>query len=288
MGEGIPKVMEVGLDCLVDMEYPGRVIIVGRTEIGANVVAYGLSGRSAPSKARRLNSDMVFPTEDETFEEKGVSFVSIEVTDLKQLEEGDPALLVYDAIVLDKDTIVVSNGAQTNLIRATASAYRKLHGQDMPVHQILPVSFAEPFYVRTKDGRLIDLTCYEPDSISTPRISGVVRGDYAMLCVVKKGKDGSAQRNYYELELKKGQGKMIATYDGPNPPKPEPVPAFDGEPRDITFEGRTVIGAVEYNIADAVYDALGEFRVSAACMLFKEGWDKPEIGFKNLHGDGGE
>ena len=89
-----------GLAALRAMEYPGRVIVIGRSLGGEWLVGYAVTGRSPSSRARRLvvRSDSNLYTEP---------------IDPKLLASGNPALLVYPAIVRCKCGVVVSNGAQT-------------------------------------------------------------------------------------------------------------------------------------------------------------------------------
>jgi hypothetical protein len=51
---------------------------------------------------------------------------------------------------------------------------------------------------------------------------------------------------------------MIATYIGINQ---DPLPSFVGEPIDVKLKGDSE------DIAKAVYEALGQFRVSVACVF---------------------
>ncbi|MBR9691626.1 hypothetical protein GOV06_02470 [Candidatus Woesearchaeota archaeon] len=269
-----------GLEKLAEMEYPGRVIIIGRTKRGshaghsydgANVVAYGLSGRSESSQARKLKAT------------KDKKRISIDVTDPEQLAKGDPSLLVYDAIVKIGRTIIVSNGVQTNLIGDAADMYRRFMERELPIEDLLPMSFCEPHYMETKDGRTIDIACYEPDDPNfTPRICGVVQGDYAMLGVIKRDTNGEPLHCFYKFPLVEGQAKMIATYEGVNQ---NPLPAFTGEPRDIRLEVETVIPETQQDIANGIYEAMGKFAVSSACMLSKDDWEykKEQVAIKNLH-----
>lgn len=262
----------MGLEALTQMEYPGRVIIVGKNLFRENIIIYGLSGRSTSSQARRLK-----PSDDR-------NSVFIEVTDQEQLSKGDPALLVYDAVIHDRESglVVVSNGVQTNLIADTISSYRKTTGANMPLQNILPTAFAESHQMRTKDGREIDITSFEPDEPNfTPRISAVVqeKRDNAMLSINKRGKDGKLVRCFYDVNLEKGKGYMIATYNGENVAKGVPIPSFVGEPREVELV-ELYPDTVSY-----VYEALGQFRVGVALMAPYERDVVSRIWVKNLHGD---
>lgn len=254
--------MRDGLESISEMEYPGRLIILGRDKENEPVIVYGLSGRSDSSQARRLRQD------EET------DAVYIEVTDEKVLEQGDPALLVYDAITHEEEPnlTIVSNGAQTRLLRDIAVSYGVNNSHISP-EQLLSRAFRREHFMRTKDGRIIDLTKYEPDEPNyTPRVSGVFGEEGAVLSIAKKRGKG-VQRNFYEVPLRRKEGTMIATYDGPNE---EPLPSFEGEPRMVEFNMHN------REIAEAVYEAVGEFAVSVACFI-------PEYGMveiKNRHEEG--
>lgn len=267
--------MNTGKDDFSELEqmvYPGRFIIVGQSENKFPVVIYGLTGRSTSSKARRL----VCPIE-------GDLRIATEPTDPAELAKGDPALLLYDALVSDGTTTIVSNGAQTGLIQATIDAYRRT-GVNLPANLILPAAFSGHYrsnVMYTRDGRKIDLTVHEPDApIFTPRISAVMIGDYAMLSIARRDAHERPLMAYYEFRLNSGLGKLIATYDGPNPEKPIPVPSFKGEPREIGlgwFNNPT-------ETAQTVYEAMGDFAVSVAC--FSSVVVGSNIGIKNLHEKG--
>ena len=248
-----------GLEALEVMDYPGRLIIAGKDESGEDVVIYGLSGRSPSSQARRLKAN------------EGGTTIAIDVTDKEQLAKGNPALLVYNAIVKDPESgaIIVSNGAQTDLIVTNVGMVEPRHILD----KSLPYSFADRNLVEGTD---IDMSTYEPDGpIFTPRVSGIVFESNAMLAVVKRGYEGEPVKSFTQLPLEPGLGYMIATYDGANPEKPGIVPSFTGEPRVVKLTGEPE------DIANAVYAAIGEFAVSAACMTIDG-----RYAIKNLHGDG--
>lgn len=232
------------LSALYGMEYPGRVIIIGQSDQGVDLVAYGLSGRSDSSKARRLVEN--------------AGDISIDVTDKTQLEKGDPALLVYNAVVQTGSTTIVSNGAQTDEILKIANAYELAHNGKIPIELLLPLTFSRTHNMQTKDGREIDTSLYEPDDPNfTPRVSGVVQGDAAMLSVLKRDANGERLANFYQFPLVKGEGKLIATYDGINQ---NPLPAYNGEPRAVGLHG-----TIE-EIATQMYDSMGEFKVSTAVV----------------------
>ena len=49
--------MAQGLEALIGMEYPGRVIVIGKSPQGDDVIMYAITGRSPSSQARRLEID---------------------------------------------------------------------------------------------------------------------------------------------------------------------------------------------------------------------------------------
>ena len=69
------------------MVYPGRIIIIGKSPAGEDVVMYAITGRSPSSQARMLLIDEV--------EKK----IFVKPTDEETLKTGNPDLLVYPAII---------------------------------------------------------------------------------------------------------------------------------------------------------------------------------------------
>jgi IMP cyclohydrolase len=220
------------LDSLKAMVYPGRLIIIGKDESGKNdVVVYAITGRSPSSQARKLE------LEDDAIWAKP--------TDKELIKKGNIDLLIYPAIFLSKG-IAVSNGKQTTDIKT--------------------------WLVQSQDA--VDVLAsamhkwdYEPDHPTfTPRISGCIQPHKkAALCIIKRGEDGSSIRNFFEVPLTPGMGKMISTYEGENR---DPLPAFIGEPVDIEIKSKKAD-----ELAEAVYSALEpeegreDFRVSVACVF---------------------
>jgi len=89
-----------GMEALSRMDYPGRVIILGKAPDGdIPFVVYCITGRSPSSQARRI----VF---------EGTRAM-VKPTDADVLAKGDPDLLLYAAIMISRG-IVVSNGRQTS------------------------------------------------------------------------------------------------------------------------------------------------------------------------------
>ncbi len=188
--------MANGFEVLSSMEYPGRLIIIGTSLAGDDVICYAITGRSAASQSRRI------------VKEKRNLYVR--PVDERVLQSGNPDLLVYPALMVGRGkAIAVSNGKQTEDITAQ---FKK---------------GASPIAVLANALAKWD---YEPDAPTyTPRISGCLT-TCAAISIVKRGIDGVTQRAYYEVPKQNGIGKFIATYSGQNA---EPLTSFTGEPIDI-------------------------------------------------------
>ena len=216
---------------LASMEYPGRLIALGISRAGDRAVTvYAITGRSPSSQARRLVA-----------RDGGVW---VEPTDEDVLKKGNVDLLVYPAVLFDGGGVAVSNGKQTGDIRA------RLAGGGTPVSVL---------------AEALKRWDYEPDSpIFTPRISGCLARREAALSVVRRGPSGAALRSYFEVPLQLGKARLISTYMGPNR---DPLPCFEGEPREIVLEG-----ASPRETAGLIYEALKpersekDFRVAAVCL----------------------
>lgn len=220
------------MEYLKSMKYPGRLIIIGRDRSGHyDIVIYAVTGRSPSSQARKIES-----TGDTLW---------VKPTDEKLLNEGNPDLLIYPAVFLNK-YIAVSNGKQTKDIKRFI-----LQGKNAV--EVLISSLSE--------------WDYEPDApVYTPRISGCVfPGESAALSIIKRGDEGESLRFYFEVPLLPGKAKMISTYSGVNT---DPLPSFVGEPLDIELEEKN-----EINTAESVYEALKpegkspDLRVALACIF---------------------
>ena len=191
---------------LTENEYPGRGIVVGKTEDGKNaVVAYWTMGRSAGSRNR------VFVTETEN----GSEVVRTKAFDEK-LVAGDPSLIIYAAVRQFGNRTIVTNGDQTDTIYDGMAAGK---------------TFEESLRVRE----------FEPDGPNyTPRISGMIEpsadGFSVWMSILKSnGGDPSACHRYtfsYDVP-KAGEGHFISTYqtDG------NPLPSFAGEPIAVEVTG---------------------------------------------------
>jgi len=239
---------------LAEMEYPGRVIIVGQNNDGLAVALYAITGRSESSQARRL-----VMSEDQ----KGII---VQPTDKELLKKGDPDLLVYPAIVLKGAHIVISNGKQTESLADVISQGVNL--KDMTYSGLKAKGWNWK---------------YEPDKPNyTPRINGCIYKDEAILFTLFHCKDGSVGTGLDLFDFEKGKGKILSTYTGENK---DPLPSFTRLPIEVGLNFDTIKDTVE-----AMYDTLSpngsnpDFRVSVAGVSYKHG--EPhfrEVYIKNRH-----
>ena len=181
--------------------YPGRGIVIGRSEDGTKAVtAYFIMGRSVNSRNR------VFVTEGEG--------IRTEAFDPSKLE--DPSLIIYAPVRVLGNRTIVTNGDQTDTI---------YDGMDKEL------TFEQSLRCRE----------FEPDGPNyTPRISGVMhieggQYDYAMSILKSNIGDPSACNRYtfsYENPAN-GEGHFIHTYMHDD----NPLPSFEGEPKLVGISG---------------------------------------------------
>ena len=178
--------------------YPGRGIVVGKTEDGKNAaVAYFIMGRSENSRNR-------------IFKEEGEN-VTIYPFDESKVE--DPSLIIYSPIKVADNNLIVTNGDQTDTIYD---------------YVIEGAKFEEALETRE----------FEPDAPNfTPRISAMLTlddGDFTYQMSILKSADeqGSACNRFtYNYKSISGVGQFIHTYmcDG------NPIPTFTGEPERVAI-----------------------------------------------------
>ncbi len=193
-GERMMKMISLETE-LKNNAYPGRGIIIGKTEDGKKAVAaYFIMGRSENSRNR-------------IFVEEG-NGIRTEAFDPSKLT--DPSLIIYAPVRVLGNKMIVTNGDQTDTI------YEGMDNQ---------LTFEQSLRKRE----------FEPDAPNyTPRISGVMHleGDkYNYAMSILKSSDGNPEAcNRYTFAYEKplnGQGHFIHTYqcDG------DPLPSFEGEPK---------------------------------------------------------
>lgn len=177
--------------------YPGRGILMGRAGDAA-VLAYFIMGRSESSRNR-------------IFVPQGDGIVT---RAFAPGEMDNPSLLLYAPVRVLNNTVIVTNGDQTDTVYEGLS--RGMRMEDA---------------LKTR--------AFEPDAPHfTPRISGAAHfapgGFSYTLSILKRGAAGECLRYYYEYEsAASGQGRLIHTYMGDG----NPLPSFEGEPRAVALEG---------------------------------------------------
>ena len=187
---------------LRDNAYPGRGVLLGRSEDGKSaVIAYFIMGRSENSRNR-----IFVETED-----------GIRTQAYDPAKMTDPSLIIYHPVrrVADEEgvTTLVTNGDQTDTLRDFM-----LEGG----------SYVEALNTRE----------FEPDGPNyTPRISGILFpcGSY-VLSILKSldGDPGCCVRNYFTYDAPQaGLGHLIHTYESDG----NPLPSFCGEPRPVAVTG---------------------------------------------------
>ena len=273
--------MVPGLELLANKEYLGRMILMGIDASGENdVIAYALTGRSPPSRARKLVREQV----------KEGEIVRIEVTEPEQLAKGDPALLVYNAMrevnEYYKKGIIVSNGAQTDLVYSTWEKDVNSNSAG-----ILERTFWKPCIVKEKidgkeTGKQTDVASYEPDAPNyTPRITGLLKaGCEPMLAIVRQSPElGIAEFEMFRVRVTPGYGKFVSTYTGQNVPKGAKIPSFLRAPWTMLIDQKN-----PQELAHDLYDVLGpktgeqyispglDFRVSVAACFRNKATGKTE------------
>lgn len=191
----IYKINDIG-ELIKDNSYVGRGIVIGTTENGAKAAAaYFIMGRSENSRNR-------------VFTEKNGE-IKTEPFDVSKVE--DPSLIIYNAVRKLGDSLIVTNGDQTDTIYDLMSAGK---------------SFKESLETRE----------FEPDAPNlTPRISGILNFknsgfSYEMSILKSIDPEGSDCCRYtFSYPSKAGLGHFIHTYvcDG------NPIPTFQGEPERV-------------------------------------------------------
>ena len=190
----IYKINDIG-ELIKDNSYVGRGIVIGTTENSTKAAAaYFIMGRSENSRNR------VFTEND--------GEIKTEPFDISKVE--DPSLIIYNAVRMLGDSLIVTNGDQTDTIYDLMSAGK---------------SFKESLETRE----------FEPDAPNlTPRISGILNFkngfSYEMSILKSIDAEGSDCCRYtFSYPSKAGLGHFIHTYvcDG------NPIPTFQGEPERV-------------------------------------------------------
>ena len=186
---------------LKENSYPGRGIVIGRSEDGRKAVtAYFIMCRSVNSRNRVFTA-----TEDG---------IKTEAFDPSKLT--DPHLIIYSPVRVLGNKTIVTNGDQTDTI---------YEGMDKQM------TFEQSLRCRE----------FEDDAPNyTPRISGIMHvegGTYNYAMSILKSADGdpsSCERHTFTYtNPKAGIGRFLHTYMGDG----NPLPSFEGEPEKVEIKG---------------------------------------------------
>ena len=186
-------------DYLAAKEYPGRGIILGKSEDNRAVFAYFIMGRSTNSRNR------VFETSDDDIKTKAFDESLL----------SDPSLIIYSPVRVLGKKIIVTNGDQTDTI------YEYLKNKK---------TFEDALYTRTFEPDAPNFT---------PRISGLIdieSGLKLKLSILKsnEGDESQSLRFFYNYDNPKpGEGFLIHTYKENS----DPLKNFEGEPIKVSLKG---------------------------------------------------
>ncbi len=186
-------------DYLVAKEYPGRGIILGKSEDNRAVFAYFIMGRSTNSRNR------VFEVSNDDIRTKAFDESLL----------SDPSLIIYSPVRVLGKKIIVTNGDQTDTI------YEYLKDKK---------TFEDALYTRTFEPDAPNFT---------PRISGLIDIESWLklkLSILKsdEGDESQSLRFFYNYDNpKSGEGFLIHTYKENS----DPLKSFEGEPVKVSLKG---------------------------------------------------
>lgn len=183
---------------LKNNEYAGRGIVIGTTPDKTSAVcAYFIMGRSKNSRNR------VFVKENE--------IVKTRPFDVSKV--SDPSLIIYNAVRKTDDSLIVTNGDQTDTVYDLMNEGK---------------SFKDALKIRE----------FEPDAPNfTPRISGILyfKDEFCYEMSILKSTDENGTdccRYTYSYPSCPGLGHFIHTYNR----NENPLPSFTGEPHRVNIE----------------------------------------------------
>ena len=186
-------------DYLAAKEYPGRGIILGKSEDNRAAFAYFIMGRSTNSRNR------VFEVSNDDIRTKAFDESLL----------SDPSLIIYSPVRVLGKKIIVTNGDQTDTI------YEYLKDKK---------TFEDALYTRTFEPDAPNFT---------PRISGLIdieSGLKLKLSILKsdEGDESQSLRFFYNYDNPKpGEGFLIHTYKENS----DSLKSFEGEPIKVSLKG---------------------------------------------------
>jgi IMP cyclohydrolase len=228
--------------------YPGRQLFLGTTVDGKPAFVYLVTGRSSGSRerkaTRRENSIIMGPLGSVPYD----------------------ALKHYTAVKYDDTTgvLAVTNGIQTEAIYET---YRLLHA----VGTAPTGDYIE---------KIMEGAQSEPDSMNTPRISGIItyQEKSVVQFVVIKRKDIPAKA--FKINILNGSLTGVSTYNG-DMENPTPFIALNNLPQ-IKFDGKEAKELADYlyKLSEASYKG-DDIRVCTVGGIYTSG--KWSIAMVNRH-----
>lgn len=180
------------LEYLSQKSYPGRFLLAGNDKDGKKVLAYAIMGRSEQSRNR------IFVKEDGALKTKAYDESLVK----------DPSLIIYNAMRVLNENIILTNGDQTDTIFEELEKGNEL---------------ATALSRRT----------FEPDEPNyTPRISVLynTENNSYSLSIIKKN-DDEAERIIWNYPQTNGICHVIHTYENDG----TPLPTFSSDPLIFTL-----------------------------------------------------
>ncbi len=180
-----------------DNTYVGRGLVLGQSQSGRYTVsAYFIMGRSENSRNR------VFINEGE----------AVKILPFDESKVSDPSLIIYYPVRKLGDTLIVTNGDQTDTVFEHLQC-----GQSFEA--------------------VLGTRAFEPDAPNfTPRISGIIYHEsekeftYQLSILKSEDESGSACGRYtFSYAPLPGLGHFLHTYNGDG----NPIPTFTGEPERV-------------------------------------------------------
>ncbi len=230
---------------LSHFEYPGRFLIVGRSETSYYGI-YGVTARSEPSRAKIYVFDRASNT------------IKVQATNAEVMAQGNLDLLSYNAVHIFKNGVVLGNGKQTDLVKLNTNSASSLMAS-------------------------LNTQTFEPDNHSTARITAMLSNNEgvisAAMYLIKSDDNSKPHHEAYDLELKPNQAYFISTYSGENV---KPTPPFNSQPilLNIDFKNAEDAAKQVYNYFEPKNDKQ-DLRVSVIAIEADLKLEEKEIAIIN-------